>query len=72
MLPSHKVEQYKEVVEQSPMLKIMKELLEANEQKWNNELVNKHNEAMMELLEKELKAKNEYIKPFNSMFEMMR
>lgn len=55
MLPIHKVEQYMDVIGQSPKLMRMKKLLEKNKRKWNDSLVIKHNKEMLDLLAKELR-----------------
>lgn len=54
MLPIHKVEQYKDVIEQSPKLMKMKELLDANNRVWDNETVKKNNAEMIEILQDEI------------------
>ena len=57
MLPIHKVEQYKDVIEQSPKLMRMKKLLDANNRVWDDIMVANHNEEMLKLLEVETKAR---------------
>lgn len=54
MLPIHKVEQYIDVIEQSPKLMKMKELLDKNDRVWNDALVAQHNKEMLDLLRKEI------------------
>ena len=56
MLPIHKVEQYKEVIEQSPKLMRMKKLLDENDRVWDDKLVVIHNEEMINMLSEEIKA----------------
>lgn len=56
-LPKVKVEQYGDVITQSPKLMIMKKLLDDNNREWNNNLVEKHGKAMLELLTNEIKKK---------------
>lgn len=57
MLPIHKVEQYKDVIEQSPKLMRMKKLLDANNRVWDDALVAKHNMDMLTILNDEVKEK---------------
>lgn len=59
MIPVHKVEQYGDVIIQSPKLMIMKKLLDDNNREWNNNLVEKHGKAMLELLAKEINKRVE-------------
>ena len=54
MIPIHKVEQYGEVIAQSPKLMIMSDLLLGNNREWNDDFVIKHNNEMLELLTKEI------------------
>lgn len=54
MLPIHKVEQYKEVIGQSPKLMRMKKLLDENNRVWDDALVAKHNSEMMTLINDEI------------------
>lgn len=54
MLPAHKIEQYGDVIEQSPKLMRMKKLLDRNQRVWNDKLVDRHNKDMIELLENEI------------------
>lgn len=54
MLPIHKVEQYKDVIEQSPKLMRMKKLLDANNRVWDDSMVAKHNTEMLALLKSEI------------------
>lgn len=56
MLPIHKVEQYKDVIAQSPKLDRMKKLLDSNKRIWDDTMVAKHNEEMMSILEKEISS----------------
>lgn len=58
-LPKVKVEQYGDVITQSPKLMIMKKLLDDNNREWNNNLVEKHGKAMLELLAKEISKRVE-------------
>lgn len=55
MMPIHKVEQYKDVIEQSPKLMIMKELLDKNNRVWDDKVVEDHKVKMLDLLQKEIK-----------------
>lgn len=57
MLPIHKVEQYEDVIKQSPKLMIMKEMLVDNNRVWNDETVERHNKKMLHLLEEEIELK---------------
>ena len=59
MIPVHKVERYGDVITQSPKLMIMKKLLDDNNREWNNNLVEKHGKAMLELLAKEISKRVE-------------
>lgn len=59
MIPVHKVEQYGDVITQSPKLMIMKKLLDDNNREWNNNLIEKHGKAMLELLTNEIEKKRE-------------
>jgi uncharacterized protein with ParB-like and HNH nuclease domain len=54
MIPIHKVERHGEVIAQSPKLMIMSDLLLGNNREWNDDLVIKHNNEMLELLTKEI------------------
>lgn len=60
MLPIHKVEQYKEVVKQSPKLIQMKNLILDNNRKWDDECIEQHNDEMLKLLEDEIKKHNDF------------
>lgn len=57
MLPIHKVEQYEDVIKQSPKLMMMKKILVDNNRVWNDEIVKRHNKEMLLLLEKEIELK---------------
>lgn len=54
MLPIHKVEQYKDVIEQSPKLMRMKKLLDGNNRIWDDDMVAKHNSEMFAMLKSEI------------------
>ena len=54
MLPIHKVEQYKDIIEQSPKLMRMKKLLDENNRVWDDAMVEKHNAEMLNLLKLEI------------------
>ena len=54
MLPIHKVEQYKDVIEQSPKLMKMKKLLDANNRVWDDDMVEKNNAEMITILQEEI------------------
>lgn len=60
MLPTHKVEQYREVVKQSPKLIQMKNLILDNNRKWDDECIEQHNDEMLKLLEDEIKKHNDF------------
>lgn len=60
MLPIHKVEQYEEVVKQSPKLIQMKNLILDNNRKWDDECIEQHNDEMLKLLEDEIKKHNDF------------
>lgn len=66
MIPIHKVEQYGEVIAQSPKLMIMSDLLLGNNREWNDDLVIKHNNEMLELLKKEINKHIEENSTFDS------
>lgn len=59
MIPVHKVERYGDVINQSPKLMIMKKLLDDKNREWNNNLIEKHGKAMLELLTNEIEKKRE-------------
>lgn len=59
LLPKVKVEQYKDVISQSPKLKRMNDLLNKSNREWNDDLVAKHNDMMLELLTSEIEKQNE-------------
>jgi hypothetical protein len=54
MLPISKAENYADIIEQSPKLMKMKELLLENNRVWNPAMVEKHNTEMMQILENEI------------------
>lgn len=54
MIPIHKVEQYGDIIAQSPKLMIMSDLLRGNNREWNDDFVIKHNNEMLELLKTEI------------------
>ena len=54
MLPIHKVEQYKDVIEQSPKLMKMNKLLDANNRVWDDDMVEKNNAEMITILQEEI------------------
>lgn len=60
MLPVHKVEQYGDVIEQSPKLMRMKKLLDENNRVWNNETVEKHGEEMISIMENEIESHKQH------------
>ena len=66
MLPIHKIEQHGDVIAQSPKLMIMSELLQDNNREWNDDLVIKHNNEMLELLKKEINKHIEENNTFDS------
>ena len=57
ILPIHKVEQYKDVIEQSPKLMRMKILLDTNNRVWDDNMVATHNAEMLALLKAETEAR---------------
>ena len=57
ILPIHKVEQYKDVIEQSPKLMRMKKLLDTNNRVWDDNMVATHNAEMLALLKAETEAR---------------
>ena len=57
MLPIHKVEQYKDYLKQSPKLCKMEKLLEENNRKWDDNLVNKHGQEMINLLDSDIRKR---------------
>ena len=54
MLPIHKIEQYNDVIEQSPKLMLMKELLNGNNRVWDTHLVEEHDTAMRGIIYEEM------------------
>jgi hypothetical protein len=56
MLPIHKVEQYEDVIEQSPKLMRMKKLLDANNRVWDDETVKNHKAEMNSIMNKEIES----------------
>lgn len=54
MLPIHKIEQYNDVIEQSPKLMLMKELLNGNNRVWDKHLVKEHDKAMRDIIYEEM------------------
>ena len=61
MLPIHKVEQYIDVIEQSPKLMEMKKLLVENQRVWDDAMVARHNSEMNGLLQSEINSKKEAV-----------
>ena len=57
MLPIHKLEQYKDVIEQSPKLMRMKKLLDTNNRVWDDNMVATHNAEMLALLKAETEVR---------------
>ena len=57
MLPIHKVEQYKDYLKQSPKLCKMEKLLEENNRKWDDKLVNEHGQEMINLLDSDIRKR---------------
>lgn len=57
MLPIHKVEQYKDYLKQSPKLCKMEKLLEENNRKWDDNLVNEHGQEMINLLDSDIRKR---------------
>lgn len=54
MLPSSKVDNFPDIIEQSPKLVYMRRLMESNGKKWEKDLVDQHNHQMMGILQKEI------------------
>jgi hypothetical protein len=52
--PIEKVEHFPSVIEQSPKLKVMSDLVKKYDRKWDNDCVKEHHESMLSLLEKEI------------------
>ena len=42
------------IIEQSPKLMLMRKMLKENGEKWNKELVERHNNEMLKILEEEI------------------
>lgn len=60
MLPIHKVEQYKDVINQSPKLIKMRNLILDNNRKWDDECIEQHNYKMLKILEDEINKHNDF------------
>lgn len=58
MLPIHKVEQYPELISQSPKLMRMKKILDEKGREWNKDCIDKHGEEMWDILKTELENNN--------------
>lgn len=52
--PIEKVEHFPSIIEQSPKLKVMSDLVKKYDRKWDNDCVKEHHESMLSLLEKEI------------------
>ena len=52
--PIEKVEHFPSVIEQSPKLKVMSDLVKKYDRKWDNDCVKEHNASMLSLLETEI------------------
>ena len=57
MLPKHKVEQYPEIINQSPKLTKMKKLLDEHGGTWDSSSIEEHKVEMFKLLSEEIKDK---------------
>ena len=57
MIPKHKVEQYSEIINQSPKLIKMKGLLDENGGIWDSSSIEEHKVEMFNLLSEEIKDK---------------
>ena len=57
MIPKHKVEQYPEIINQSPKLIMMKRLLDKNGGTWDSSSIDEHKVEMFNLLSEEIKDK---------------
>ena len=56
--PIEKVEHFPNIIEQSPKLKVMSDLVKKYDRKWDNDCVKEHHESMLSLLEKEIEKYN--------------
>jgi hypothetical protein len=54
MLPVSKVDNFPDIIEQSPKLVYMRKLMESTGKKWEKNLVDQHNQQMMDILQKEI------------------
>lgn len=61
MLPSSKIENFPEIIEQSPKLIYMKKMMESSGRLWEKSMVEEHNQQMLEILRKEIEKRNSYI-----------
>lgn len=55
--PEYKVKAHKKVLEQSPKFKKMADLLENGSKKWDDNLVNKHGQEMINLLDSDIRKR---------------
>lgn len=61
MLPSSKIENFPDIIEQSPKLIYMKKMMESSGRLWEKSMVEEHNQQMLEILKKEIEKRNSYI-----------
>lgn len=61
MLPSSKIENFPDIIEQSPKLIYMKKMMERSGTLWEKSMVEEHNQQMLEILKKEIEKRNSYI-----------
>ena len=61
MLPSSKIENFPDIIEQSPKLIYMKKMMESSGRLWEKSMVEEHNQQMLEILKKEIEKWNSYI-----------
>lgn len=57
MLPSSKIENFPEIIEQSPKLIYMKKMMESSGRLWEKSMVEEHNQQMLEILKKEIEKR---------------
>ena len=54
MLPSSKIENFPDIIEQSPKLIFMKRMMESSGRAWTKSMMEHHNQKMLEVLKKEI------------------
>ena len=55
MLPASKIENFPDIIEQSPKLIYMKMMLDSSGRTWEKSMVDQHNQQMIGILKNELK-----------------